>query len=48
MTDENNVTTKKDTSLDTIAYIEIRITTIKANIPDEYYEDKRRLKAFII
>ena len=37
-----------DTPSNTTAYIEIRITTIKINIPDEYYGDKRKLKAFII
>ena len=39
---------REDTPSDTIVYIKVRTITIKANISDEYYEDKRKLKAFII
>ena len=48
ITDENNVAIREDTPSDTIAYTEVRITTTKINTPDEYHEDKRKLKTFII
>ena len=37
-----------DTPLNTIIYTEVRTITIKANTPNEYYGDKRKLKTFII
>ena len=39
---------RKDTPLNAIIYIEIRIIMTKINIPDKYYGDRRKLKAFLI
>ena len=46
--DENSVIMRRDTPSNTTAHTEVRIITTKTNIPDEYYGDKRKLKAFII
>ena len=48
LTDENSAAMRGDIPLNTIVYTEIRTTTIKVNTPDEYYGDRRKLKAFII
>ena len=46
--DENNVVIREDTPLNATTYIEVRVTTNKINIPDEYHGDKRKLKVFLI
>ena len=48
ITDENSAAIRGDTPSDTTAHTKVRIITIKTNTPDEYYGDKRKLKAFII
>ena len=46
--DEGSVVIRGDIPINTIINTEIRIITNKVNIPDKYYEDRRKLKIFII
>ena len=46
--DENNVIIREDTLPDAITPTEVKLTTNKANTPDKYHENKRKLKAFLI
>ena len=46
--DEDSVIIRRNTPSSALIYIEVRITTTKINTPDEYYGDRRKLKAFLI
>ena len=46
--DKANVVIKKDTPISRLTNIKVKIITIKINIPDKYYGDRRKLKTFFI
>ena len=43
-----NLPIKEDTPLTPTTNIKVRTTTTKVNTPDEYHEDRKKLKAFLI